>query len=67
MTTTYNSLLSQWQCASSLSKSHTVLARTNHNSPKYYTFTYMEEGIQENFIRGKMDRKLSPVKIYIET
>ena len=28
---------------SSLSKSHMVLNRTNHNSPQYYTITYMEE------------------------
>jgi len=33
----------KWQCASSLSKSHTVLHRTNQNSSKYYTFTYMGE------------------------
>ena len=43
------SCLSQWQCASSLSKSHMVLNRTNHNSPQYYTITYMgEEDSQEN-------------------
>merc|ERR1719232_2314883 len=32
----------KWQCASSLSKSRMLLARTNSNSNKYYTFTYFE-------------------------
>eukprot|EP00090_Calanus_glacialis_P044255 TRINITY_DN7879_c0_g1_i5.p1 TRINITY_DN7879_c0_g1~~TRINITY_DN7879_c0_g1_i5.p1 ORF type:complete len:175 (+),score=63.94 TRINITY_DN7879_c0_g1_i5:202-726(+) len=50
----------KWQCASSLSKSHMVLNRTNLNSPEYYTLTYMgEEDSQENFITRKMEKKLS--------
>jgi hypothetical protein len=35
--------LSKWQCASSISKSKTVVKRTNTNSPQYYTLTFMEE------------------------
>merc|ERR1719450_1023980 len=35
----------KWQCASSLSKSRMLLARTNSNSNKYYTFTYMETDV----------------------
>ena len=35
--------MSQWQMASSLSKSHKVLSRTKQNYPQYYTLTYMEE------------------------
>merc|ERR1719513_221780 len=33
----------KWQCASSLTKSHKVLNRTNINSPSYYTLTFMVE------------------------
>merc|ERR1712106_287396 len=51
----------KWQCASSLSKSHTVLTRTNSNSPQYYTFTYMEEDDSQ-----ATEKKLSCVKISID-
>ena len=64
----------QWQCASSLSKCHMLLARTNSNSNKYYTFTFDDTEdisgdfnipVKEEILRG--NRSFSPVKIYIET
>merc|ERR1712106_488650 len=51
----------KWQCASSLSKSHTVLTRTNSNSPQYYTFTFMEGDDSQ-----ATEKKLSCVKISID-
>ena len=63
----------QWQCASSLSKSRMLLARTNSNSNKYYTFTYFETEadtlLDSSLSREELLRKksFSPVKIYIET
>ena len=54
--------MSQWQCASSLSKSHMVLNRSNHNSMQYYTITYMgEEDGQEILTARTVERKLSSV------
>ena len=67
--------LFQWQCASSLSKSRMLLARTNSNSNKYYTFTYFEtdtdtlDSSMSSMLREDLLHKnsFSPVKIYIET
>merc|ERR1711910_133864 len=64
----------KWQCASSLSKCHMLLARTNNNSNKYYTFTYVDDDlngdlnippIREEILRT--NKSFSPIKIYIET
>ena len=63
----------QWQCASSLSKCHMLLARTNSNSNKYYTFTFVDDDIsgdlnippKEEILRA--NKSFSPIKIYIET
>jgi hypothetical protein len=39
-----------------------VLNRTNHNSPQYYTITYLgEEDSKENLTTRTMERKLSLV------
>jgi hypothetical protein len=37
------SSLFQWQCACALSRSQSVIKRTNSNSTRYYTITYMGE------------------------
>merc|ERR1712227_971618 len=57
----------KWQCASSLSKSRMLLARTNSNSNKYYTFMETDMDIladssmsREELIKNK---SFSPVKI----
>merc|ERR1739846_185581 len=63
----------KWQCASSLSKCHMLLARTNSNSNKYYTFTFVDDDIsgdlnipaKEEILRP--NKSFSPIKIYIET
>merc|ERR1712029_1262750 len=64
----------KWQCASSLSKCHMLLARTNSNSNKYYTFTFVDDDIsgdlyippaKEELLRS--NKTFSPIKIYIET
>jgi len=64
----------KWQCASSLSKCHMLLARTNSNSNKYYSFTYLDEDlssgevnipVKEDLLRA--NKSFSPIKIYIET
>merc|ERR1711971_1124100 len=64
----------KWQCASSLSKCHMLLARTNTNSNKYYSFTYLDDDLssgevnipaKEDLLRA--NKSFSPIKIYIET
>merc|ERR1719350_1072527 len=63
----------KWQCASSLSKSRMLLARTNSNSNKYYTFTYFETDNETRLDSGifredlQQQKSFSPVKIYNET
>ena len=50
-----------------------LLARTNSNSNKYYTFTYFETDsdsrLESGIFREELQPKksFSPVKIYIET
>ena len=52
-----------------------LLARTNSNSNKYYSFTYLDEDLSSgevNMPAGKDDilranKSFSPIKIYIET
>ena len=61
----------KWQCASSLSKSRILLARTNSNSNKYYNLTFIDtdtadsDADRENIMNKS--KSFSPVKIYIET
>ena len=33
----------QWKCACTLSRSQSIIQRTNNNSTSYYTITYMAE------------------------
>ena len=51
-----------------------LLARTNSNSNKYYSFTYLDEDlssgegnipVKEDLLRA--NKSFSPIKIYIET
>jgi len=61
----------KWQCATSLSKSQSVISRTNSNSNLYYTLAFLGEGeggCQEGYrLRGVgREGASSPVRIYIQ-
>jgi len=61
----------KWQCATSLSKSQSVISRTNSNSNLYYTLAFLgdgEESQREGYrLRGVgREGASSPVRIYIE-
>jgi len=61
----------KWQCATSLSKSQSVISRTNSNSNLYYTLAFLGEGegtCHEGYrLRGVgRDGASSPVRIYIQ-
>jgi len=73
----------KWKCALSLSRSQTVIHRTNTNSPSYYTFTYLGDidvdnnssspttrsSITKDKLRPMLKKRSdpSPVKIYINS
>lgn len=58
----------KWQCASALSRSQSVLQRTNSNSMQYYTFTYLGEmELPSNDVSVKVQKDYSPVRIYINS
>jgi len=61
----------KWQCATSLSKSQSVISRTNSNSNLYYTLAFLGEGegtCHEGYrLRGVgREGASSPVRIYIQ-
>jgi len=61
----------KWQCATSLSKSQSVISRTNSNSNLYYTLAFLGEGEgpgQDGYrLRGVgREGASSPVRIYIK-
>jgi len=61
----------KWQCATSLSKSQSVISRTNSNSNLYYTLAFLGEGDGTSHegcrVRGVgRDGASSPVRIYIQ-
>jgi len=66
----------KWQCACALSRSQSVIKRTNNNSTRYYTITYMGDldtecssASQESLTGSEREKEkdYSPVRIYIKS
>ena len=64
----------QWKCACALSKSQSVIKRTNSNSTRYYSITYIgeidfDQSVPDGLTpsSGGTEREYSPVRIYINS
>lgn len=66
----------KWQCACTLSRSQSVIRRTNSNSSQYYTITYMPESDlslsnlsldSQSSLGSDGEMEFSPVRIYINS
>jgi len=65
----------KWQCACALSRSQSVIKRTNSNSSQYYTITYLSDlesspspSLVLDILQDKeKEKQHSPVKMYINS
>jgi len=65
----------KWQCACALSRSQSVIKRTNSNSSRYYTITYLSDlesspapSLVLDILQDKeREKQHSPVKMYINS